>query len=439
MNLKSLIKLFSDKTCENICVKHLSPNDNSKNQIYLGGSFEALNLLPIQEIIPDNEGTRRQATFKSKLNFSWIDDAGILSPAPHAQLILYPDYPEIRFSGFLLGSRNAPSELMTSRVKDRLLFFGVNNKGGVLGYVCAPDAQLAKEFNSLNDVEVQGVFRILQIQNQTIQKDTKSQLLDELKRIHQLGWINSKKLGLNGEELSCDSPHCGGYTLEAELGITPNGFSEPDYLGWEIKQFNVSKFNLYNSKVITLMTPEPTGGMYVNEGVRSFIEKYGYADKMGRLDRMNFGGVHKNGITHKLTGLKLFLDGFDAETGKITNINGAIVLSDSKDRAAASWSFASLLKHWNRKHNKAAYIPSMIKREFINKYSYGNNIILGNGTDFSLFLKEMALGNIVYDPGIKLENISKKPSIKRRSQFRIKSGHLPKLYTNNEVVDLSKI
>jgi len=25
----------------------------------------------------------------------------------------------------------------------------------------------------------------------------------------------------------------GGYTLEAELGITPNGYSEPDFMGWE--------------------------------------------------------------------------------------------------------------------------------------------------------------------------------------------------------------
>jgi hypothetical protein len=31
------------------------------------------------------------------------------------------------------------------------------------------------------------------------------------------------------------SSNCGGYTLEAELGATPNGYSEPDFMGWEIK------------------------------------------------------------------------------------------------------------------------------------------------------------------------------------------------------------
>jgi hypothetical protein len=49
----------------------------------------------------------------------------------------------------------------------------------------------------------------------------------------------------------------------------------------------------------------------------------------------------------------------------------------------------------------------------------------------------MAIGNIFYDPGIKLENASK-PSAKtkRRSQFRIKSGNLGSLYKTNSTVNL---
>ena len=70
------------------------------------------------------------------------------------------------------------------------------------------------------------------------------------------------------------------------------------------------------------------------------------------------------------------------------------------------------------------------------KYKYGNNVILGTGTDFQLFLSQMALGNIYYDPGIKLENISTKPKIKKRSQFRIKSRFLPNLYKMNEIVNV---
>lgn len=139
------------------------------------------------------------------------------------------------------------------------------------------------------------------------------------------------------------APNCGGYTLEAELGITPNGYSEPDYLGWEVKQFGVPNFKNINTAIITLMTPEPTHGFYVNFGTEAFIRKYGYEDRIGRADRMNFGGIHKSGERHKLTALQLDLIGFDVESGKIRSTDGRIALIDINGNEAASWSFSSML------------------------------------------------------------------------------------------------
>ncbi|MBY0426365.1 MAG: MvaI/BcnI restriction endonuclease family protein, partial [Cytophagales bacterium] len=268
--------------------------------------------------------------------------------------------------------------------------------------------------------------------------DTRSQLFYQLNRIYELGWIDSKRLNVLGEILPCDSSNCGGYTLEAELGITPNGYSEPDYLGWEIKQFGVTDFNKIGNSVITLMTPEPTHGFYVSEGTEAFIRKYGYVDKLGREDRMNFGGVHKVNLKHTTTELTLELIGFDITTGKIKNTDGKIALIDPLGNEAASWSFASMLKHWTRKHNQACYIPSMSLTEEMRKYKYGKRVILGQGTDFQFFLQEMAKGNIYYDPGIKIENISSKPKVKKRSQFRIKSLYLNNLYKYNEIADVSE-
>ena len=97
-----------------------------------------------------------------------------------------------------------------------------------------------------------------------------------------------------------------------------------------------------------------------------------------------------------------------------------------------------MLKHWNKKHNQACYGPSKSQRNPTLQYQYGNNVILGVGTDFQLFLKNMALGVIYYDPGIKMENASTKPKIKRRSQFRIKSRYLPDIYKANEIVQLNE-
>lgn len=433
MNLQNLKQIFAGKGCKKLYVKRLSPNDNSKNQVYLGGSFEILNIFPISEIKTEEAGDWNRERFKASINFSWIREDGNIYPAPNSQLILYPKYPEVRFSGFLARCENPPSDLMTQRLADRLLFLSVSEKGEILGFVTTPDSEIAQEFNSIPFDEEIGVFKVIDL---PMTVNNKQRLLEELYRIYELDWITSKRLDSSGNVLPCNASNCGGYTLEAELGITPNGYSEPDFLGWEVKQFGVANFKRINSSVITLMTPEPTDGFYRTEGTDKFLLKYGYADKTGREDRINFGGIHKAGIRHSSTNLELQLIGFDLESGKIRNTNGRIALVDTDGIETACWSFSSMLLHWNRKHNQACYVPSLSENNEVRKYKYGNQIILGMGTDFQLFLKQMAIGNIYYDPGIKMENVSTKPKIKKRSQFRMKSQFLGNLYKDNEIVTL---
>ncbi len=433
MNLKNLLSRFVECGCNEVYVKSLSPNDNSKNQVYLAGNWEMLNVFPISEIIVEEAGEWEKERYKAKIDFNWITDEGNIIPAPYGQLILYPKYPEIRFSGFLKGCKQSPSELMTQRLANRLLFISVDKQGRVLGYVSHPESELTQEFNKQEGLREYGVFKVIELSQAT---NNRASLLEELSRIHKLGWIDSKRLDSERNILPCNSSNCGGYTLEAELGITPNGYSEPDFLGWEVKQFGVKNFDNIETAIITLMTPEPTDGLYKTEGAEYFVKTYGYKDKLGRADRMNFGGIHKAGVIHDSTNLEMRLIGFDQESGKIRNTNGSIALIDKDEKVTASWSFASLLLHWNRKHDKACYVPSLSQTIDLRKYKYGNNIILGTGTDFQLFLSQMAIGNIYYDPGIKLENLSTKPKIKKRSQFRIKSKFLPKLYKQNEVVKL---
>jgi hypothetical protein len=271
-----------------------------------------------------------------------------------------------------------------------------------LGFVTAPNSGISRDFEHEQTISEHGVFKVIELPQVS---NNRIKLINELFRIHQLGWIKSKRLDRDGNILPCEAPNCGGYTLEAELGITPNGYAEPDFLGWEVKQFGVDSFLKTNSATITLMTPEPTDGIYKTEDTEVFIRKYGYADKTGREDRMNFGGVHKTGIRHASTNLEMQLIGFDIDSGKIRSTNGRIALIDIEGNETASWSFGSMLLHWNRKHNQACYVPSLTEKENERQYKYGNNIILGTGTDFQLFLSQMAKGNIYYDPGIKMENI----------------------------------
>ncbi len=436
MTLENLKKIFVEKGCEKIYIKTLSANDNSKNQVYLSGSYDILNIFPLSEVRADSSGDWKKERFKATIRFAWIDEEGRILDAPGAQFILYPKYPEVRFSGFLNGCKGAPSELMNQRLPGRLLFLGVTKDGKTVGYVSAPDSEITKQVHLLNLVSELGVFKVLDLISQI---DNRIKLLNELLRIHRLGWITSKRLNKQREILPCLSSNCGGYTLEAELGITPNGYSEPDFLGFEIKQFKVANFDKIASEVITLMTPEPTDGLYVTKGVDWFIRKYGYEDKNGKEDRLNFGGIHKSGVRQSSTGLTLKLIGFDEVDRKIRNASGSISLIDDLGNEASSWSFTSLIKHWNRKHNSACYIPSKSIIGPERQYFYGNNILMGEGTDFQFFLTQMAKGNIYYDPGIKMEQASKKPEIKRRSQFRIKSGNITNLYHKSEFVNLINV
>ena len=445
MNLSSLVKVFSVKRCHKVYVKKLAANDNSKNQVYFGGSFDILNILPSSKTTTDTDEEDKRESFKSKLDFYWLDEEGNSYHAPKSQLISYPDYPEIRFSGFLSGCENAPSKLMNSRLKDRILFLGVSDDRKLFGFVISPESEIYNEFLAIKNMETHGVFFVLTILNSKIETDSKDKLLQELKRIHQLGWINSKRLTPNFDLIPCESSNCGGFTLEAELNIPSNSKAEPDFLGWELKNFHVDNFDKINSKVITLMDHSPSHGFFNENGVEAFVRKYGYPDKKGREARINFGGTHKYGIIHHLTSLKLVIVGFDEENLKILSPDGYVALLDKDENIAASWSFTSLIEHWTAKHPKACYVPSKINKSHLletkkRQYAYGNKIILGSYTDVTMLLGQIFLGKTYYDPGIKLELAiegERKKSAKVRSLFRIKSGNISSLYKINEIVDLN--
>jgi hypothetical protein len=185
------------------------------------------------------------------------------------------------------------------------------------------------------------------------------------------------------------------------------------------------------------MTPEPTGGYYKEEGVPAFIQRFGYPDKRGRADRFNFGGVHKVGIEQKSTGLTIRLLGYDTSKDRIMDANGSVQLINEAGFIAASWGFTGLLKHWTRKHEKAVYVPSECQKQPERKYRYGPKVRLAMRTDFLLFLKAMSEGAIYYDPGIKLEASKRGTVVKRRSQFRVSSRNIPRLYETVEIVSLS--
>ncbi len=442
---KAVLGLLRDHGAENIHCKVLAPNDNSKNQIWLASDLAQLSWLPAGEVVahPSNSLKKgvQAGVFHAPLDFQWLDLAGRMQRAPGAQLIVYPQYPEVRLSGFLRGCAAAPSTLFAidkrGREAGRVLLLGVSSTRQIIAMALPADSPAAETFRQLAADHPAGQpFRLLL--GRQGPADDREVLLRELCRVHREGWIAACRLDSNGCRIACRGSNCHGNTLEAMLGIRPNGLAKPDFLGWEIKSRLVSRFGAERTSTVTLFTPEPTGGFYASHPVAEFVRRYGYGDRKNRPDRLNFGGTYRvGGAPHPLTGLRIVLDGYDSATGTI-DPGGALKLIDRREAEAATWPFAKLLDHWRTKHARAAYVPAI--RDGSSdpaRYRFGQRVLLAEGAEFRRLLSALASGTVYYDPGIKLEAASSaRPLLKRRSQFRLRSGDLATLYVRCSSVDV---
>jgi hypothetical protein len=419
-NATQLLERFKHLGAERVFCKRLAENDNSKQQIYLGSNFEVLSFFPHGEITAFP--ALKEPNFKAKLDFLWID-SDTTERAEGAQLILYPAYPEVRLSGFLSGCTTAPSEHLRQIPKaqrrgtdGRVLVFGTTGDGRTLAHLAPENSSLSRELlEKFTDIHTAGLF--LELTLPVGSDENRARVLEALRRIHACGFHESCKLNKMGIVTPYNAPNGGGYTLEALLGITPNGRSEPDYLGWEIKGYSTSR--------ITLMTPEPNGGFYFEHGAKEFVERYGHTVPNGG---MYFTGGHKVGVLCNRTGMTLQVVGFDPLNQKLVDVSGVVRLVDSHGNEAASWAFAQLLSHWNRKHAFAAYVPYTSQRLPI-AYRYDTPVLMGEHTDFNKYLNALCSGAIIFDPGSKVSNaMTPQSTVKARSQFRISLKNLGMLY-----------
>lgn len=431
--LEDLLLKLSLLGVQQVLCKPLAENDNSKQQIYLGGSFDVLQMLPFEQVKPYNTG--KVPNFKAALHFYWLGDDGKSHPAPHTQLILYPKYPEVRLSGFLRGCTAAPNEFLRPIPQEqrqfnngpdgRMLLMGVSRDRSVYAFLAPAASAMSRQLQQLisnNTHPKKGVFTVIP----ATATDTRQQLLNKLKEIHLLGWHPSMRLNSAGVVQPYIAKNGGGYTLEALLGVIPNGRSEPDYLGWEIKG--------YSSDRITLMTPEPDAGFYGQAGVKAFVQQYGHPTAN---DTLYFTGLHRVGNRNDNTGLTLILDGYDRVQQKITDVNGALQLMADNGQPAASWTFAKLMDKWSKKHAQAAFVRYSSNKASLPSFHYESPVHLGLGTNFSHFLHALQQGHVVYDPGSKISGASSSAAkVKARSQFRIPFKQLPALYEGFEAEEL---
>lgn len=423
-DLASLLHRFAELGAVRAFCKPLAENDNSKQQVYLGGNVDAVQMFPIGAVVAESKG--KDSAYKAALNYFWVNPK--TSERAHgAQIIFYPQYPEVRLSGFLRGCKHAPNELLRPVPKEqrkhnngpdgRVLFFGITGRGETLAHLASSDSSLAREIRQKIDrseLKRESVFFELPLHG----GDSKTILLQKLAEVRERGWCPSIKLDKQGRIQPYNARNGGGYTLEALLGVIPNGRAEPDYLGWEIKAHSSSR--------ITLMTPEPTGGIYGERGVKAFVNEFGSATAN---DTLYFTGTHRAGLRNKKTKLSLGVRGFNTFRGVIDDVNGAVELLTDSGVCAAAWSFSDLMIGWNKKHAHAAYVSYESEKIRTPAYRYFSPALLGEGTDFNRYLVALSGGLIVFDPGSKVMNASSdRPTVKARSQFRTSVRHLAGLY-----------
>ncbi len=405
--------------CSQIFAKILSPNDNSKNQIYIGRSLESISGIPTGELIPHSEGPRLH--YRAEMPFSWLSNDGY-HRAPHTKVIWYTRHDEVRISGFLRGCKGAPP-IMKNRDEGRLFVFGIVPETETFGIVFPSNHPVSCSCPWDDMIATSAAFRRLE--------DTRQSVIQRLRELSQRDWIPSCRLNSDGIVIPYGAANNAiGYTLEAHFGITPNGIALPDYLGWELKATTVRKFPMKLTRTpLTLMTTEPDGGVYVNQGLEAFLKRWGYLkDGFWRIT-----GRHFVGISQDRTGLTLRLRGFDAEREAIVESDGALELVDADGIVAASWSFNKLINKWREKHTNTALVPALKKTSTEGRpsFRYSSTVYLCEGGDVRKLLTSLQNGYVYFDPGHKWSpNLSKK-----RTMLRIAKADMHHLFTTMDMVE----
>lgn len=440
-NLEQLRTLFRGQGVRTAYLKHLSEKqDNSKNQIYLGGGLDGVtNLFPAtvhvrsaSESLTKRRSSSGTPKLEARLDFAWLGANGQRHDAPNTRIIDYFQYPEVRMSGFLKGCDDAPASLRRDEQADygkRILVMGTASDGKVVGIVLTErDDPLVAAFPDLPVAGTGGVLRVLNIDGDAGTPPAEL-LRAEISAIARGGW-HASVINRGGVITPFVGAQGGGYTLEALLGVAANGRKAPDRHGFEIKSFSGSR--------ISLMTPTPDGGYQGDNSFREFMARYGHA---GVKDdgSLRFTGLHRCGIVNARTGLGMRLTGFDRETDTFTDAADVRVELWSAETGdiAASWSLEKMANCWNAKHANALYIPfrDRVSENGLKEYQYTPRWLTGKGTDVWRLLRAINTGMVFYDPA---DTIYADGRSKVRSQWRINVSDLPAamslLYASSEIV-----
>ena len=428
-------------------LKPLPKNANDKNQLRLSTDFGVLtDNFPMTfnergmsvsdkgQGVASGERSISEAVFD---DFFWRKTDGSLSRAKRLKAIVYPQYPEVRLSGFLTTENTMPGSLSVSFTQkypdaNRLLVLGARAGGECIGIMYSNlSDDLIKEIKALPGNDRGKACKLM-----NFNKPGLVQLFGLLTPLVGTEWAGCR-LNKLGVKVPFTGTQVCGYTLEQHWGISPNSDKDGDIFGIELKT--------HTSNKLTLFTPEPDLGYY-SESFSGFMNRFGYLDSQG--DR-RFTGLHRAGVRCAKTDLMLSVtefrmdrdghwildeDGrkkrfqYDETTPLSAKVDALqVVLLDSEGFVAAGWSFERLMNSWGAKHNQVVYIPATKKlnrnaleydQGFTVGVTFSTKVMLCQNTSAERLYKAINDGIVFLDPAPKLHSTDASKH-KRRAQWRV--------------------
>lgn len=252
---------------------------------------------------------------------------------------------------------------------------------------------------------------------------TKAELIEELKKIRDRGWIKSVRPGSAGGI---------GHTLEELLGIEENNLPIPNAAEWELKTRRIGTSSLTTlfhfepsprgMKIVSQILLPLYGWKHKEAGKKYSVDEKSFRQTINALERTDRGfGIEINQEEKKVE------ISFDAgsvssrHTDWIDSVNKRINLEELSPKPY--WGFDDLAHKAGTKLLNCFYIKAAVKRiEKIEHFHYQEIYVLEKFSP-DKFIDTIAEGSMLIDFDARTKH-------NHGTKFRIKPNVFPQLYEN---------
>lgn len=256
---------------------------------------------------------------------------------------------------------------------------------------------------------------------------TKENLIDELKKISQLGWVKSKRRKNHGSV---------GNTLEDLLGIKENNLPIPNASEWELKTQREKSNSL---TTLIHIEPSPRAIKFVP---MVFLKHYGWkhkkaGKKYSKTERSFRQTIH--GLSSSDRGFLIVLDKLNRKV--LISFNHTKVserhsnwLKEVEEKIGLNelnpqpyWGFDDLSNKLGTKLLNCFYVQALVKKDKRSEYYNFYKIMMLQKFKFTNFLSEIEKGNIFVD-------FDARTGHNHGTKFRMRQNCLPDLYEERNII-----